>query len=508
MLEQNIDVSVVVPAYNESKRLPRFLSSLISYCHNSSLRYEIIVVDDGSTDDTYQVALQYQSEYPYLYVLKLDNNQGKGYAVKRGLFKSKGKICLFMDADGSTAPDEIERNLHFFDEGCDILIGSRVIKSHQQTVKEKFYRKIIGKVFNFLVHVFLFKNIEDTQCGFKMFRKEIVRPLFSRIHIKGFGFDIELLFLAYKMGYKIKEVPVNWQAARGSKINLMMDSLGMLINILQVRNWHFTPINMQNKFMTVGELQYIYHLEKYHWWFQSKSALIVHIIQNLNEKYDVILDAGCGTGQNLLFLKRFGNCFGCDVVGAALTFCKKNELDNLAQCNLRNMCFKPQTFNLITSFDVIEHVEDPEMVLAEFRSILKDNGKIIVTVPAFKFLWSQHDDALCHLRRFDKKDLKKLFEEKGFKIEKIGYFFLIPFLIVAPIRLIRKIIVKKGEVKSDTTTLPPKFLNEILKWILQVEIRLSSIFPMPFGTTIYSVISKKVEKDDKEYQEISVLPKH
>ena len=149
-----------------------------------------------------------------------------------------GNIALFMDADGSTPADEIEKNLKFFHEGYDIVIGSRVLQSDTSQVKALLYRKIMGWIFNFLVSTFLIKGIKDTQCGFKMFRREIIRPLWENIRIQGFGFDLEVLYLAQRMNYKIKEVAVNWKHVENSKVDLIKDSWRMLVNIFQIRRWY------------------------------------------------------------------------------------------------------------------------------------------------------------------------------------------------------------------------------------------------------------------------------
>ncbi len=228
-------ISIVIPAKDEEKRLPRFLRQVVDHCQRSVHSYEIIVVDDGSKDRTAAAALDFQAEFPSIKVISLERNHGKGYAVKQGFFAASGEIALFLDADGSTGPEEIERNLGYFDSGFDIVIGSRVLSDGKSQVKAKFYRRMMGAVFNFFVAKLLIKGIKDTQCGFKMFRTSFIRDLFGPLHLEGFGFDLEVLYLAQRMGLRVKEVAVNWAHVDGSKVDLFKDSLGMFWNIIQIR---------------------------------------------------------------------------------------------------------------------------------------------------------------------------------------------------------------------------------------------------------------------------------
>ena len=488
----DIDISIVIPAFNEAKRLPVFLGEIISYCDSRPETYEIIVVDDGSHDDTAESVIKLKAIFPSLNVIRIRKNRGKGYAVKRGLLRSNGKICLFMDADGSVGPEEISRNLHYLlENGYDIFVGSRVLKGKKQVLKIRWYRKIIGLVFNYCVQTILFKNIKDTQCGFKMFKREVITPLFSRSYIKGFTFDIEILYLAYKMGYKVKEGPVSWHHVDCSKINLALDPLRMFIDILRLRNWDCTPINVSAKYLGPDEYRYMYELENIHWWFISRRNLMMHLIDKLKlTSQPAILDVGAGTGGNISSLSSVGKTYGIDASEKAIAFCLKRGIRDISQATAEHIIYPDSKFDIITCIDVLEHLADPKVALLEMKRVLKESGKIIITVPAFRILWSQHDEALCHLRRYEKESLICDLYEAGLKVGKIGYFFFISFFIVAPIRIIRKFYLKSMSPHSDTTTLPPKILNKFLIFLFGFELRILDKVPMPIGTTLYAVVSK------------------
>lgn len=490
-MKRNIDISIVIPAYNEDRRLPAFLNRVISYCNNNKEVYEIIVVDDGSCRALSEIIQPYKRKFSDLTVLRINKNRGKGYAVKRGLLESKGNVCLFFDADGSVDPDEIGFNLHYItDDGFDIFVGSRVLKDKSQNLKIKWHRKVLGTFFNFFVQSFLFKDIKDTQCGFKMFKKEVVKPLFSRSYIRGFGFDVEILYLAHKMGYKIKEGPVSWHHVNGSKVSILADPLDMFINILQTRNWHCTPINPFHEYLGPGEYKYMYELENYHWWFVSRRRLAMHIMKSFPMESPKILDVGCGTGGNLLSFGQIGPAFGLDISEKAVEFCMKRGLKNVMLSSAEKIKHADRAFDIIVCLDLLEHVINPVETLLEIKRVLKNRGKIVITVPAFRILWSQHDEALCHLRRYEKESLLSDLQEAGLKVEKMGYFFFTSFFVVAPVRIMRRFFVSADKKQSDTTTLPPRVLNELLKVLFNIEMKIADRINLPLGTTIYAVVSK------------------
>ena len=198
-----VKISIVIPAYNEEKRIKKTLDRCLYYFGSKKISFEIIVVNDGSKDNTSKIVRKYKK----VRLISYFPNQGKGYSVKKGMLASKGDYVLFSDADLSTPIEEIH-NLMKYSKDYDVVIASRAVKeSKVETISS---RKFLGRVFNFIANILIVRGIKDTQCGFKLFSKEAARKIFTKQTINGWAFDVEILFLAKKFKYKIKEVGVEW----------------------------------------------------------------------------------------------------------------------------------------------------------------------------------------------------------------------------------------------------------------------------------------------------------
>ncbi len=232
---QEIKLSVIVPAYNEEGRLQKTLAEIDKYLRKQSYSYEILVVNDGSKDRTAEVAKNLMSEIKNLKATGYEKNQGKGYAVRFGMLEARGEYRLFTDADNSTSIDQVERMWPEFEAGYDIVIGSRDIKGAKLSVAQSWIRMRIGDVFNLLVQITCgLWGIWDTQCGFKGFTKKATEDIFPKCRINRFAFDPEILVIAKKMGYKIKEVPVTWVNDPESKVNIK-SMIKMGVDLIKIR---------------------------------------------------------------------------------------------------------------------------------------------------------------------------------------------------------------------------------------------------------------------------------
>lgn len=233
---QKIYLSVIIPAYNEENRLPKTLREINNYLKKQTYTSEIIVVSDGSNDKTVEVSRSMASEINNLKVLEFKERLGKGFGVREGIFEAKGEYRIFTDADNSTSIDQIEKMWPEFEAGYDIVIGSRDIKGAVLTVPQPWIRKVVlGGGFKLVRKIIIgLWTIQDTQCGFKCFRGKAAQDIFSRITIRHFGFDPEVLIIAKKLGYKVKEVPITWVNDAQSKVKFK-SMVKMLFETFKIR---------------------------------------------------------------------------------------------------------------------------------------------------------------------------------------------------------------------------------------------------------------------------------
>jgi glycosyltransferase involved in cell wall biosynthesis len=230
------ELSIIIPAYNEESLIGSTLNCLQSYLSARQERYEIIVVDDGSQDRTVRVVEDWRKkDHPEVHLLVNPENMGKGFSIRRGVQESRGQMIIFTDADLPYELNAIDGFLKALQDGCDLAIGSRVLPG-SEVKGVPMLRYIAGQVFSWMVQAVLFQGLPDTQCGFKSFRAEAAQEIFRRVTIGGFGFDVEMLFIARKRRYAIQAVPVHMiEHRQRSRVRLLKDSFKMFANLFMVR---------------------------------------------------------------------------------------------------------------------------------------------------------------------------------------------------------------------------------------------------------------------------------
>jgi glycosyltransferase involved in cell wall biosynthesis len=228
-------LSIVIPAYNESARIERTLDRVMSCVQQQGWDAEVLVVDDGSKDDTPEIVERWMQLYPRLHLIENNGNRGKGYSVRNGLLQAAGEIVMFTDADLSAPMEEANLLMAAIARGADVAIGSRWLDKTRQTTHQPIYRRFFGRCFNWVTRTVMGLPFKDTQCGFKAFRREVAQTIFRLQTIERWGFDPEILFIAQKLKYSIVEVPVTWGHDERSRISYLKDGMKMLEEMAQIR---------------------------------------------------------------------------------------------------------------------------------------------------------------------------------------------------------------------------------------------------------------------------------
>ncbi len=232
--------SIVIPAYNESARLRATLEKVLAYLGQQKWDAEVIVVNDGSRDNTAEIVREIARTNPPLRLVENPGNRGKGYSVRNGILNANGQVVLFSDADLSSPIEEMPKLLEALQAGADLAIGSRWLRTELQTQRQPFHRQVFGRIFNLLLRTTLGLQFADTQCGFKAFTRQAARQIFPVQRIERWGFDPEVLFLACKFGFKVKEIPVLWGHSGGTRIHPLKDGSRMFLDMLRIRWYDLT----------------------------------------------------------------------------------------------------------------------------------------------------------------------------------------------------------------------------------------------------------------------------
>ncbi|HSF25871.1 MAG TPA: class I SAM-dependent methyltransferase [Blastocatellia bacterium] len=247
--------------------------------------------------------------------------------------------------------------------------------------------------------------------------------------------------------------------------------------------------------MNIAEYAEMYKLESFYWWFVARRKLLESLMLAVTNEFTnpVILDVGCGTGMNFSVLSRFGDTFSSDSAGEALWFCKSRGLGGLVQSDGESLPFSSASFDVVTALDVLEHLDNDLDAMRELLRVTKENGVLVITVPAYGFLWSEHDEALHHRRRYAASELRNKLTNAGFEVERITYYITLLFFPILFLRFVQSVSKKSIQAKTSHMILPG-WLNRFLIWILGFERQLLRWMNLPFGVSLVC-LARKVGSD-------------
>jgi dolichyl-phosphate beta-glucosyltransferase len=483
------DLSLVIPAFNESTRLPETLDGLQRHFEASGLRVEVLIVDDGSTDDTPEIAAAWAARLDAEGRLTARtftiSHRGKGAAVRAGVRKATGAVVGYSDADTSASPKAIDDVYARCAAGADVALASRTAPGAVIEVSQPWYRENAGHLWNFFLRKLARLPYRDTQCGLKMFKADAAKEVFRHQRLDGFAFDAELIVLARELGYSIVEVPIVWRHTAGSKVSMLRDGVAMARDFIRiVRRLGRIDLHAPGE-PTDDALDRMATSEDVHWWHRAKRALVRDVIE-AEGATGPCLDVGCGGGAlvNELPLEP---AIGTDVSARALRHAGRFGRASLVQAEGDALPFQEATIGCAFALDVLEHHARPEDVLAETHRVLREDGLVVVTVPAFDWMWSYADHVLGHYRRYRKRGLERDLRHAGFDVVRVTYFHS---WVLPPAWVFRRLGALLNRSSADDFPVPGP-LNRVLLGVTAAERRLLARRDLPFGLSILGIARKR-----------------
>jgi dolichyl-phosphate beta-glucosyltransferase len=485
------DLSLVIPTFNEEERLPRTLERLELFSQESGIVLQVVVSDDGSLDCTTDIVRQWSMRSTPSFEVELVeiSHRGKGAAVREGMRHLQAPIVGYFDADLSPGTDAIEELLAAMEAGPDVVIASRGLPGSVIEARPAWYRELAGRMFNFILRALTHIPFRDTQCGLKLWRAEVAREIFRYQRLDGFAFDAELVVLASRLGFGIKEIPVRWSHSEGSKLSMFHDGLRMSRDVVRIvrklgRGSIYAPGIPSSKAIEVMS-----SAEDRHWWYVAKRQVVMSSLARTGRR-GRCLDLGCGGGAMLAAAGSSFPAFGVDLSTQALDHAYGRGLTGLVRAEAGALPFTDGSFSSALLLDVLEHHARPERLLMQIRQVLVPGGVLIVTVPAFQWMWSYADHVLGHYRRYTKSKLEDELLWSGFSIDRITYFhsWLLP--VAWLFRKLRAMV--RSTDSADDFDLPAP-LNWLLLRVSRLEMRIMKLCDLPFGLSVLAVAQRSPE---------------
>ena len=402
-------LSIILPTYNEESRIRNALDTLIEYLSGLEHHYEIIVSADGSTDNTERITSEYTQKHGNIILVSFPERLGKGGGILNASRVASGDLLIIMDVDMAIPPSEIPKTIEVMErENADLVIGSRNLPKSNILVSPPFYRKFLGKAFNFLFRLLLRVPLHDTQCGYKAIRKSVLDRLERDLNIEGFAYDIDLAVKVQRHGYKIIEMPVTWSHREGSKINVIKQTIEMGRDLLIVwlegmKRETSTHENLGVFYDSVpGDIctkaSKTWFLPR-RWWHNHKNRTLLEAIPHESES---IFDVGFGSGT--LFegladreIQKYGLDLGRDFIKHVHS--KHGDTVTTLQSDALNIPLIDNVMESVVCSEVLEHVPDPSRAIEEMFRILKPQGTLLITTPNISLRWTIIEAIWTRVRR-------------------------------------------------------------------------------------------------------------
>ena len=480
--------SLVVPMHQEAGRIAATVATLAA---SPLAAAELVFVDDGSTDGTVEVLRRALAAHGLsAQVLVLPRNLGKGAAVRTGVLAASGEVVAFVDADLSSPPEAVLEVLHAVEAGAQVAIGSRGHATSELVVRQPGSRETAGKGFNVLLRRLGLTDLPDTQCGLKAFDRASARALFEPLQTRRFAFDVEVLARARRLGLDVRVLPTRWAHVEQSRVAPVRDGARMAVDAVRIARALRRPGtvaapvgNTADSGMSAATFDVMHRVEREHWWFSAKRALVVRALTGAPPA-GLAVDVGCGTGAVLDELAALGarRVLGTDLDPHALrlTATRLPPGAAVARAVAEALPLPTASVDVLTSLDVLEHLDDDVRALREYARVLRPGGRLLLAVPAYAWAWSEHDVALGHQRRYVRARLEEVVTAAGFVDVQARYFhsWLVP-LAFALRRTPLRALVKDAPAESVSMGGPAQ--NALGHRLAGLDRRLG----LPFGLSVF-----------------------
>lgn len=487
--------SLVIPMFREEGRIGATIRAIAASPLNDPST-ELLFVDDGSRDNTAEVTEKELADRDLnATVLRLERNLGKGAAVRAGVLASVGSAVAFADADLSADIPDIVRCFEAIEDGvAQVVLATREHEASLIVERQPLLRQLGGKTFNLILRALQLTQFRDTQCGLKSFRREVARELFEGLRIQGFAFDVEILFRAQQHGFSIREIPVQWRHVEESRVRTVSDSFRMARDALGVRMTASVDRRREERSVGATEMSeatfdVMARLEREHWWFRAKRQLVSQELRSIGAHQGLAVDVGCGTGEMVRSLSDLGfdAVLGTDLSQYALRLAAQSAEGSAryAVTPAERLPFSDGSVSCITSLDVVEHLVDDHAAVREFARVLQPGGVMVLAVPAYRWAWSAHDDALGHKRRYVADALVRLATAEGFRVRRCTYYhsWLVPLAYLLRKTPLSRLVRSSAEEASYANPI----VNAVLLGVTRLERLLTSLVDLPFGLSILLV---------------------